>query len=218
LQDDITKIADEDICTTHYLHLGLIAARYIMKAVDRDPSTFDLKLYAIGISALLGSTKDMKALQAEVKEMADTEKKDRKREAQKQPNPNVPQTTRRKAIRIRTSTEKIEFLIKSMQIEMEGELPAYIIPKLEMFFDRLRHEFNFNSKDPYNTRGFSNLIVVRDVWALLGCAMNDDSIWYNNQAPPNSTRYLTQPEQEHRLLAYFYECIGHIAADCGLEV
>lgn len=201
LQDDIKGNVDEDLENGDFLHLGLIAAIYLKKSLGDYAAEFDLESFAIAISGYLGDERDKKNYLEYLRDESDREREDSKKHL----------TKPRNISQIRAS------IVKDL-IDHLGKLPDDLVNNITIFLDRLHSEFNFQDKERYQGKGFSYLMVVRDVWALLACVLDDEKIWTTDKDIEPAKKYAKRPEERHRLRAYFYECIGHIAKECGLSV
>lgn len=92
--------------------------------------------------------------------------------------------------------------------------------RLDSFLVRLYDGFCIADKnrDYSKKHGLSNFFVVRDVWALLGCLLNDESIWNTRnlefEIPPI---FISKSQQEPRIIAYIQECIRNVGNQTGFD-
>jgi SAM-dependent methyltransferase len=218
IQDDIVDIDEDTLASEQFLHLGLIAVHYLRKAIGERATAMDVRADAIAISAYLGSEKDQSSLREIMKSIADAERRDQKQQADRGVKATRQDGARKRNTGARTATDRLDFLIENIDSEVGG-LSEETRDKIRNFLVDLRKEFNFHDDRPYATKGFSKFIVVRDVWALLACAMDDKNIWTDDreeEIPMDA--FVKTPQQRHRLIAYYYECVAHIGSKCGLLV
>jgi hypothetical protein len=214
-QDDIDDITDEKLAHEQFLHLGLIAAHYLRKVIDKHGANIDLKTIAIAISAFLGSERDQHNIKNMNTQFADIE--DRNREQLAERGKKAVQARVKKTASGRTIPARLAFLMEKIDAEFGG-LTDEIRDKVSRFMNELQNTFNFREDKPYAKKGFSKFIIVRDVWALLACAMNDKNIWMSNRDGVAMGKFVGTQQQRHRLIAYFYECVAHIGLKYDLAI
>jgi hypothetical protein len=192
VQQNIFDVYDDVLASDHYLHLGLIAARFIERAVGQ-AGDFDLKLVAFGISAWLGSEADKENFNDALRSL--------------------------KISQVATLVQIRATLIKCILDGAGSDAVGTLALNLTKFIDALRKDFALSSKEGEKTyeATLSKFIIIRDIWALLACVVDDGAIWQSNKDRDAMKEYILNPEQEHRLIAYFTECFGRIAADCKLS-
>ncbi|MGJ5196572.1 MULTISPECIES: class I SAM-dependent methyltransferase [unclassified Bradyrhizobium] len=197
VQENIAFVDDDLLESTHFLHLGTIAARHIKRALNASNDDFDIKFVAYAVSACLGSKTDNSHLANHVR------------------GQRAGRRTKGNQTRIRTVAEIKSFLMDYLKAGSET-LPEATFRMVENFIDRLVDEFNFYKKDGYE-KEFSTFVLVKDVWGLLACVMNDRRIWQSSDVRKNNmSEYVRGSAQRHRLLAFFQECIYRLAEECGL--
>ena len=210
VQDDIYDIDEDDLLSQDFVHIGLLVARYIIGAVTVVGDPPSLRVLAIAISAFLGSTVDEKYLLKEITDRSEASARDKDVDAR-----DVKAVVTERSRSIRGVEAKKKFIIAELSVADAQQSTA-----VSRLLDQMRLLFNFKATEKYQTRGFSNLIVIRDVWALLACAMDDAEMWQDataRESLPDFPAYVAAGEQRTRLIAYCYECIGHLAGVCGLS-
>jgi hypothetical protein len=218
IRDDIVDMDEDRLASEQFLHLGLIAVHYLRKAIGERATAMDVREDAIAISAYLGSEKDQSSLREIMKSIADVERSDQKQQADRGTKATRKDGARKRNTGARTAADRLVFLIENISSEVGG-LSEERRDRIRNFLVDLRKEFNFHDDRPYAKKGFSKFIVVRDVWALLACAMDDKNIWTDDreeEIPMDA--FVKTPQQRHRLIAYYYECVAHIGSKCGLLV
>ena len=101
--------------------------------------------------------------------------------------------------------------------------------KLIYFLQTLYAWFCFDADSPdYSTStkgpGLSGFMVIRDIWALIGCLLNNSKIW---EIPAQSEKkhydtfvgYMDSKKEQlkPRILAYLQECIAYAGRQSGLN-
>jgi hypothetical protein len=209
VQDDISEVDENKLAHGQFLHVGLIVVHYLRKVIGEPAATLDVRTNAIAISAFLGSKGDQAHLKYIVKEFAAAERRNQEQQLERG------RRTRIRSNSVRTAPDRLRFVVENIESELE-ECSPDLRGSIERFLGKLRAEFDFHDKKPYATSGFSKFIVVRDVWALLACTMNDEDIWMREQRQVTMNVFVKNPQQRHRLIAYFYECVAHVGSRCGL--
>jgi len=216
VQEDIADIDEDRLAREPFLHLGLIAVHYLRKAIGETAASIDLRDIAIAISAFLGNEDDQLELKEIAKSFAGIDQHDREQRKERGLNNIQPSGSSKRNAGVRTEIDRRSYVIDRIDSEVVGGLSPQMRERIFDFLVELRNEFDFHDDRPYATNGLSKFIVVRDVWALLACAMDDKLIWMSKEKGRRMSEFVKLPQQRHRLIAYFYECVGHIGEKYGL--
>ncbi len=205
-QDDIQRYADNELREGTILHIGLIAAVYLeQKLACKRKERYDLGLLGATISAMLGYEWDENYVTTKRLKESDAASDDGKKKI------TVPATHRQ--------FREIALAELGGGDPNWAERPEKAIA--QRFLIKTRSIFNADQNSTSETHyGLSSLVVVRDVWALFACLLDDVRMWEGGQAVPNSSSsrssdYARRAEQRHRLIAYFYDCMEYIGAEAG---
>jgi hypothetical protein len=215
IQENIANKDEDKLAHQPLLHMGLIAVHYLQKVLGERADAMDVRVDAVAISAFLGNENDQSKLKEIVKSLADSERRDRKQQAERGVKAARPDGAPKRNTNVRAAPGRLRFIIENIDSEVGG-LSQELRDRISNFLLDLRKEFNFHDDRPYATKGFSKFIVVRDIWALLACAMNDRNMWMNDKKNIPMDAFVKNPQQQHRLIAYYYECVAHIGSQCGL--
>lgn len=94
------------------------------------------------------------------------------------------------------------------------------LERLDNFLVKLYDGFCVSDRNKNYTTQYclSNFFVVRDIWALMGCLLNDKSIWNTQNLKFEPTaRFITEHQQRSRIIAYAQECIKNVGNQAGLD-
>ena len=208
LHESIEDVVEPD---ANILHVGWLAARYlaanddtwfsesdeIVPSIAEAPGFDRLHDLAIAISAMLGQEDDKDL----VRDIMDR-KVDVVRHYEKAGR-------RRRAARSSRMDPKVvrSFILDAILPDKTGKTEAFLI--------ELGRLFSFKPKDDYEKKwGLSDLVVVRDVWALLACIADDSSIW-SHVKKQEKLRDYPGPRQRKRIIAYLQECVSYIGGKVG---
>ncbi len=190
------------------LHIGWQAAHFIQHSFARRDAeepvgeTGDL---ALAVSAFLGHGKDKDTFKDEW-DIANRAERRSNKQGGKSGHPK----TRRMP---RTEDERLEYVIELVKCnDDEGA-------RLRRFLRMLRSGFNYNDKSDFAKKhGLSRFIVVRDVWALIACLLDQGDMWNTakKKTEPVSV-YVKNEEQKPRIIAYIRECIAYAGYKSGLN-
>lgn len=190
------------------LHIGWQAARFILHCFpmrDVDNPKGDLGKLALAISAFLGLNNDRAAFKSHWAILNQAERRNHKQARRTGRAPTSPMP--------RTGEDRCEHVLTLVQCSEEDR------NRLRAFLNTLRSGFDYNENSDFSREhGLSRFIVVRDVWALVACLLNDGSMW--NTAKHKIVKvndYIKRPEQKPRIIAYVQECIAHSGRQSGLE-
>ncbi len=208
LHESIEYVVDPD---ANILHVGWLAARFLAANDDTwftesdeiipsraEAPGFDrMHELAIAISAMLGQDDDKDS----VRDLMDR-KVDVVRHYEKAGK------KRRTARSSRLDPKVVRnFILDAMLPDTTGKTEAFLI--------ELGRLFSFKPRDDYEKKsGLSDLVVVRDVWALLACIADDSSIW-SHVDKQEKLRDYPGPRQRSRIIAYLQECVSHIGGKAG---
>lgn len=189
------------------LHIGWQAARLLFCCFDMrngDGPVSDVRDIALAISAYLGSHSDRDEVKNELYEQNQSELRShgQVRAAGKAKTQTMPRTIARWRAHVVSLIECTE--------EDRG--------RVRLFLDVLHQAFNHQEKGSFaREHGLSKFMVIRDVWALLACLLDEGNMWNTarRQVKPVS-EYIRQTEQRPRIIAYVQECVAHVARRSGL--
>ncbi len=207
-QEEFNQIEDVPEKGIGPLHIGWQAARFIHHGRlvrDAKEEDEDISGLALAISAFLGSKNDRSEFKKHWDRMNEIELHDHEQSggrghAKTKPMPRTKQEHRNYAVELVQCSEK------------ERE-------KLSIFLDRLHVGFDYNEKSGFaKDCGLSRFMVVRDIWALLACLLDEADMWNTSKKKINLVDYVKQETQKPRIIAYIQECIAHAGRQSGLDI
>lgn len=184
-QDSIVEL-EENLSSSTSFHLGLICAEIIQKFLQVDPpDDFDLKRYAMSISAYLKHPEDTQFFDDEIRKLTTP-----------------------------LNTEQIlKFIIediKGLAIDDENEKLKVVQSFLESVYGHFCFSPGGQSSD--FKREISSIFVVRDLWALLSCVLDDPDLWTTEF----KKRTFSNSLERARKVSFFSQAISHLAQKAGV--
>jgi SAM-dependent methyltransferase len=87
----------------------------------------------------------------------------------------------------------------------------------ELFLELLWNGFRYKKSGHfYNKYGLNNIMIIRDVPALMACLLNREDIWHSDLKLRPCAAYISQGQQRPRIIAYHQECISELGRLAGL--
>jgi 2-polyprenyl-3-methyl-5-hydroxy-6-metoxy-1,4-benzoquinol methylase len=190
------------------LHIGWLAARYLAAArpaerqdadLDVDDDRFDwLSDLAVAISAMLGRSADVETFRDTMNRYVASERHNAQAEG-----------PRRSVQPPRRGPSQIRNYICNQMFDSDDRVDA--------FLKDIFRFFNFHPRDGYETAHYlSDLVVVRDIWALLACVADDPELWSFPRAQLLPKAYILEQSRSDRIIAYLQDCISYIGTKSGL--
>jgi CRP-like cAMP-binding protein len=203
-QDDISELTFEDVDLSTPLHIGWLAARYLeYQFPDADDLRFErVSELGLGIGAMLGCDKDQKRFSREHAGSRLAERGNKSQGGKKR----MPRLPRRPAA------------FRDWVLGKLGVDRATSDRRADDFLDELCKYLRFNHTRHYEERlGLSELIVVRDIWPLLACLLDDARMWRFDRSSENLQHLILKPQQRTRLIAYYQEAVALIGQRVGFD-
>ena len=206
-QDNVSEIGDVSDQTFSPLNIGWQAARFVehqFPPLDGEGSVKDSYPLALAISAILDSRGAREALKDELSSGNDSERRDRRQAGR----------TERAATR---AVPKSQLELQDYAIGLV-DCPEAQRDQLRKFLTTVAKAFgNQKAKDFSEKHGLSSFIVVRDLWALMACLLDRETMWKSSVKEVGPFQYVTQPNQRPRIIAYIQECIAHAGRQAGFD-
>lgn len=208
LEPDIREFTDDPKGTHAPMHVGWQAASYLefhFPGVDADGSGDDIYPLALAISALLGSDRDTERFRSDFYDRV-------RHETDEPPSATEPKLESKKCPK---GAEAICDFIVGQIVSCSDEGEAY---KVRAFLSLLLNHFRFKAMGDYHRKlGLSDLVIVRDIWALVACVLDEPELWEWSAAEEAPGPYMRNPNQTPRLVAYLQECIGYLGEKAGFS-
>ena len=169
LEPDIRGLADDPKDRHNPLHIGWQAARYLeyhFPAEDADGTGEDFYPLALAISAFLNSDRDMELFKSDFYERVSLE--------EEEPPSDGTQSRLKSKKFPKGSAALCDYIVEQLLCCTDESG----VQTVRAFLDQLLEHFNFNKRGLfYHELGLSDLVVVRDTWALVACVLDKPELW-----------------------------------------